>query len=728
MVSPDALEMVGPVKAVFSDAWYRASGMRPVLRAQVRIHRHTYRGQRWHVAQDLTTGQFLRFDAMAYRAISLMDGVRTVDEVWHILVSGHADEAPSQDDLIKLLTQLYQANLLRVDQRSDVTELVERGERNRWNKLKSMFMNPMSVRLPLFSPDKAMGVLVNAVPNWVWKLALALWAVLIVVGGVAVAMHWPALTDDLSAQVFTPEKLLWLVLIFPVLKAIHEFGHCLALKALGGTVHEVGLMFLIFVPVPYVEASQSYTFASKWQRMLVGAAGMIIEIGVAALCVLLWIDASPGVFKSVLHQVIILASVTTVIFNANPLLRFDGYYILSDWLEMPNLANRANQVVQSWVKRKLFGVEATPPQETPSEKRWLVPYALSSHVYRLIVTFTIVFMVAEHYLGVGLVLAGWSVWNSLLKPVYNFAQYLAVDPGLYGRRQRALGVTFLTLLTTGAMAFGLPVNSATNAQGVVWASEQSRVLVPVACFGDRQFVKAGERVKTGQPLFACLDPGYQAEVTREEARLDEFQRKSALARTVDRVQWSTSQSQVQLQGERLKRARQRAKETIVVSPHDGWFVPSSYALIEGRYLARGELIANVVEREHLSMMAVVPQGTVDLVRQQTVRVEARLAENIWKPYASQVLREVPAGQRELPSMALAIEGGGDIGLDPKAANNQKAPIALDHFFQFELAPTDGLLPEHLGGRVHVRFEHPPEPMAVQWYRTVRQMFIRRFAV
>jgi putative peptide zinc metalloprotease protein len=229
-------------------------------------------------------------------------------------------------------------------------------------------------------------------------------------------------------------------------------------------------------------------------------------------------------------------------------------------------------------------------------------------------------------------------------------------------------------------------------------------------------------------LFVCLDPGYQAEVTREEARLDEFQRKSALARTVDRGQWSTAQSQVQLQSERLKRARQRAKETIVVSPHDGWFVPSSHALIEGRYLARGELIANVVEREHLSMMAVVSQGTVDLVRQQTLSVEARLAENIWKPYPSQVLREVPAGLRELPSMALAIEGGGDIGLDPKAANNQKAPIALDHFFQFELVPSDALLPEHLGGRVHVRFEHPPEPMAMQWYRTARQMFIRRFAV
>lgn len=728
MVEADALEMVGTVKAVFSDAWYRTGALCPVLRAQVRIHRHTYRGQRWHVVQDLTTGQFLRFDPLAYHAISLMDGVRTVDQIWRHLVREHADEAPSQDDLIKLLTQLYQANLLRTDQRVDVTELVERGQRNRWNKLKSMFMNPMSVRLPLFSPDRFMGMVVSALPQWLWLTLFVLWAVLIAVGGVTVAMHWQALTDDLSAQVFTPEKMVGLLLIFPVLKAIHEFGHCLALKALGGTVHEVGLMFLIFVPVPYVEASQSYTFASKWQRMLVGAAGMIIEIGVASMCVLLWVDASDGVFKSVMHQTLILASVTTVIFNANPLLRFDGYYILSDWLEMPNLANRANAVVQSWVKRRLFGVEETPPKETVAEQRWLVPYAFASHIYRLTVTFSIVFLVAEHYLGVGLVLAGWSLWNSIFKPVFKYFQYLVMDPGLQGRRHRAVAVTGLTFVTTGALAFGVPVDSATNAEAVVWASEQSRIRVPVSCFGDRQFVKAGERVRTGQPLFVCSDPGYQAEVTREEARMDEAQRKSALARTVDRVQWSISQRQVQLQNDRLNRARERAKETVVVSPHDGWFVPASPALIEGRYLARGEVIANVVERQHLSMMAVVPQSAIDLVRQQTDEVQVRLAENIWQAYPSKILREVPAGMRELPSMALAIEGGGEIGLDPKAANQQKQPIALDHFFQFELVPIHDLLPEHLGGRAYVRFEHPAEPMAVQWYRKVRQMFIRRFAV
>lgn len=728
MVSLDFVEMVGPVKTVFSDAWYRAAPLKPVLRAQVRIHRHTYRGQRWHVVQDLTTGQFLRFDSMAYRAISLMDGERSVDEIWHILVRGHADDAPSQDDLIKLMTQLYQANLLRTDQRSDVTELVERGQRNRWNKLKSMFMNPLSVRLPLFSPDRELTVLVNAMPAWFWKLALALWAVLIGVGAFTAAMHWPALTDDLSAQVFTPDKLLWLVLIFPVLKAIHEFGHCLALKALGGTVHEVGVMFLIFVPIPYVEASQSYTFANKWQRMLVGAAGMVIEIGVAALCVLLWVDASAGVFKSVLHQVIILASVTTVVFNANPLLRFDGYYILSDWLEMPNMAGRANKVVQSWVKRRLFGVEENPPQETASELRWLVPYAFMSHIYRIFVTFTIVFLVAEHYLGVGLVLAGWSIWNSLLKPLYNYLQYLAMDVGLHGRRQRAVGITLLSFLATGAMAFGVPVDSATNAQGVVWASEQSKVLVPVACFGDRQYVKPGDRIQTGQPLFACIDPGYQSDVAKEQARLEEFERKTALARTVDRVQWATAQSQQQLQAERLKRARQRAKETVVVSPHDGWFVPVSTALIEGRYLSRGELIAHVVDQSHLSMMTVVDQASVDMVRQNTLSVEVRLDQNIWKTYTSQVLREVPSGLRELPSMALAMEGGGDIGIDPKAANDKRAPVAVDHFFQFELRPIEELLPESLGGRVYARFQHPPEPMAVQWYRVARQMFMKRFAI
>ena len=139
-----------------------------------------------------------------------------------------------------------------------------------------------------------------------------------------------------------------------------------------------------------------------------------------------------------------------------------------------------------------------------------------------------------------------------------------------------------------------------------------------------------------------------------------------------------------------------------------------------------EVIAHVIHKDHLSLKAVVGQAQVDLVRQSTQKVEVRLAEDVWNPFLANVKREVPSASRELPSKALSLEGGGDIGLDPQAANEQGKPIALDHFFQFELEPLDFALPERMGARAHVRFEHPPEPIALQWYREIRQMFLRRF--
>jgi putative peptide zinc metalloprotease protein len=716
------------MKPLFSDAWYRVASLRPSLRAQVRVHRHTYRGQRWHVVQDLTSGQFLRFDPVAYRAMALMDGMRTVDEVWKLLVSEFGDDSPSQDALMRLLTQLYRANLLITGEKVDVAELVERGSRTRWARIKAMFQNPMSIRVPLFSPDRAVGALVSPLGPVFWRLLLLGWLVLLGAGLLLVGRHWDALTSDISAQVFTPDKILGLVLIFPVLKAIHEFGHCIAIKALGGTVHEVGVMFLIFVPIPYVEASQSYTFASKWHRMLVGASGMMIELAVAAVAVMLWVDASEGLFKSVMHQVLILASVTTVFFNANPLLRFDGYYILSDWLEIPNLAARANALVQSWVRRRLFGVEEAPTQDTRGESAWMVPYAFGSFAYKCFITFSIVLLVAEQYLAVGLVLAAWSLWGFAVKPLGKYLQFLAMGPSLEGRRLRASSVTFVVVGTVVGLLAGVPVTSATNAEAVVWVPEQSRVRVPVSCFGDRLLARPGEHVSVGQPLFSCVDPVYQAELAFERARLEEIQFKQALARTVDRVQWNILQNHLKHQQERLALAQERARETVVLSPHAGRFVLRSPAVFEGQHLPRGEVVAHVIEQQRLTLLALVEQRDIDLVRQDTSGVRVRLTDRIFDELRANIAREVPSAARELPSLAFAIPGGGAIGLDPRQNEPGKPPVALDHYFQFELQPVDALLPERLGGRAFIRFEHSPEPLAQQWYRQVRQMFIRRFSV
>ena len=160
---------------------------------------------------------------------------------------------------------------------------------------------------------------------------------------VLAGVHWPELSENLADRVLAVENLLVMWLCFPVVKFLHELGHAYAVKNGGGEVHEMGIMLLVFTPVPYVDASAASGFRSKWRRALVGAAGMLTEILIAAVFIVVWVAAEPGWLRAIAFNVGLSAGVSTVIFNANPLLRFDGYYILSDLIEVPNLGARGNQ-------------------------------------------------------------------------------------------------------------------------------------------------------------------------------------------------------------------------------------------------------------------------------------------------------------------------------------------------------------------------------------------------
>ncbi len=152
-----------------------------------------------------------------------------------------------------------------------------------------------------------------------------------------------------------PENLLLMWLVFPVLKLCHEFGHAFAVKARGGEVHEMGVMLLVLTPVPYVDASSAWAFRSKWQRFAVGGAGMMVELFIASIALFLWLAVEPGMFRALLYNIMLIAGISTVLFNANPLLRFDGYYMLMDWLEIPNLRTRSTQYIIYLCEKYLFG-------------------------------------------------------------------------------------------------------------------------------------------------------------------------------------------------------------------------------------------------------------------------------------------------------------------------------------------------------------------------------------
>lgn len=713
-------------QSLFSTSWYRVAELRPRLRNHAQIHRHIYRGAVWYVLQNHSTGRFHRFTPVANLIIGLMDGRRSLQEIWDVACNRLGDEVPTQDEVIKLLSDLHRADVLQSDAPPDLHELQQRRRTHARMRLKQYIGNPLSLRFPLFDPDRLLDRLMPWVrPLLGWQSA-ALWLAAVGWALVLVAMHWQELSGDVVDRVFSVENLLLIWFVFPLIKGLHELGHAIATKADGGEVHEMGVMLLVLMPIPYVDASGATAFRDKRGRMLVGAAGMLVEVFIAALAVFAWVNLEPGVERSIAYNLILVAGVSTLLFNANPLLRYDGYYILSDWLEIPNLAQRANDYLGYLANRYLFGLEGgSSPVAAPGERGWFLFYALASFAYRMFMMVSIVLLVAGQFFFVGVVLAVWAFATMLAIPAAKKLHYLFASPRLDAHRRRALISSGAIALFAVALVGWLPAPSSTRAEGVVWAPEEAQVRSTVDCFLTRVAAVPGRPVRRGDLLIECEDPELAARTRVLQAQLDELDARYNASILTRRVQADMIAEQKAHLAAAMELALRRQTELQLRSPADGVFVMSDAVNAPGRFTQRGEVLAYVLDEAAAKVRVVVVQGEEDLVRQRTRRVEIRPAGRIGQPVSAQIRRQVPAATDELPSMTLSLQGGGKIGVDPSKPGDARA---IEKLFVLDLDLAPGAPASQIGGRIYVRFEHPAEPLADQWYREVRRVFLRRFNV
>jgi putative peptide zinc metalloprotease protein len=712
--------------SLFSNSWYRVAELKPRLRPHAQIHRQTFRGQLWYVLQDHQTGRFFRVSPAANRMLCLMDGRRALREVWDIAGEQSADDPPTQDETIQLLSQLHAADLLQGELPPDVAEIAERSQRADRRKLMQRLRNPMSMRLALFDPDKLLDAtlpLVRPLFSWVGFLA---WLALVLTGAVLAVLHWSELTSNVADRILVGQNIALIVCVYPLMKTLHELGHAYATKMWGGEVHEVGVMLLVFIPVPYVDASASAAFRQKRRRIVVGAAGIIVELALAAVAMIVWINASPGLGRAVAFNVILIGGVSTLFFNGNPLLRFDGYYILSDLIEIPNLAVRANSYLFFLVQRHLLGIDALDnPATAPGEAKWLVAYAILSFLYRMVVSFGIAVFLATRLFFVGIAMAIWAVVSIAALPMLKGIRFLATSPRLRGRRRRAITIVGGMAAVAGAILFLAPLPYATVAQGVVWIPNRAEVRAKAEGFVTEVLSQPGTAVSARRELVALEDPILSAKVAVTEAQLQEMQLRFDAVKQLDRVQAEVVQEQVQRLTSTLAAYRLRQQELTVSSEQDGRFVLPRADDLSGRFLKRGDLLGYVIGDNDLVVRVVVPQADVDLVRQRTGKVDAYFAENLDQPVPARIRREVPAAQNDVPSMALTTQGGGPIVLDP---SHPQKPQSLFSMFQFDVDLLEPVPPRMAGARVYVRFDHGREPLAFRLLRALRQFFLGQFHV
>ena len=705
--------------------WNQIAALTPRLQRHVDLYPQDYRGDRWYVLHNKANDTPIRFNEAAYACIGRLDGKLTVQENSDSTQIELGENAPNPQEMVMILAQLFCVGALGGGIPHGIGDFFSRllGGQTSVKKF-----NPLVLRLPLFDPDKLLNQMVVFVRPVFTRTALIIWALTVSIAALLAVVNLSSLTAAFNRDLLQPENLFGLVVLYIFVKLVHEFSHAFAIKMWGGEVHEMGVSLLVLVPVPHVDATASWAFRDKSKRVLVSAAGIMAELFVAALALFIWFSVEPGAVKDAAFNIALIASISTVLFNGNPLLRFDGYYMLQDYIEIPNLSTRSSRYYLYLIQRYLFGLQQTAsPQTADGEHLWFIFYGPVALIYRLMVMVAIGIFLIQEYLIIGIALAAWAISVQLLVPAIRGILFVVRGHQLAEVRARATGVCLVVVTVLVVVLGFVPLSLTTRADGVVWVPDQAQVFAQTEGFVEQLLVSSGDQVEPGDVLVKMRNPGLLGRLAVLEARRRELLARIWSEQFNEQVKAQISSSELKTIEYELESLRERVDGLVIKSNVSGTVVLLAENGLNGIYLRQGQLLGYVSKKDRLIVRAVVSQSDIGLLRRNVEGVEVRLVESRRHSIQARIIRETPAASLELPSAALGTLGGGSIAVDSQT-NEVNASKALKKHFQVDLELSAGVTVSGLGERAYILFNHGSEPIAQQWLRKARQLVLSQLAV
>jgi putative peptide zinc metalloprotease protein len=428
------------------------------LRPDLVVQPQFYEGMTHYVIKDPLALKYFRFKIEEYFLLQQFDGKQTLEDVKKAFERKYRPQTISIEDLTRFVAQLHEAGIVVIDSGEQAKVLIRRRKKNRWRKLWSFLANILFIKIPVIDPER---LLTRMYPYFRWIFSTAFIAVSVtsmLLAVTLVAGNWKTFYDKLPD--FQSFFNWWTIMSFwvclAVVKIIHEFGHGLTAKHFGGEVHEMGILFLVLTPALYCDVTDSWLLPNKWKRIWISAAGIYVECFLASIATFVWWYSQPGLLNSLAMATMFICSVNTILFNANPLLRYDGYYVLADWLEIPNLRIKSTQFFAYLIQEKVLGLEIPVQSYMPRSRRILfVTYAVASYIYRWFVTFAILWFLSQvlkpyKLESISYLLAAGSLVPLLGTPVYQIGKFLRT-PGRLRKvkkvRATAFAVAAIALIT-----------------------------------------------------------------------------------------------------------------------------------------------------------------------------------------------------------------------------------------------------------------------------------------
>ncbi len=635
---------------------------RPELRASLQQSD----GTPFFVVEDPVTGRFYRIGYHEWRFACCLDGKTRIDQAYRQFVRQRSGPSASVPDLPPeriepLCRWLFQNGLVcqvdkpSIDPRSSNMERTLR---------RSARLNPFFIKVPLVRPDRFLTMLA---PWFRWAMtwwSLVLWTVLCGAGLHAVYADMPRFLE--TARIFlSPNTWVYLWATWLLLKLFHETSHGIFCKLYGGYVSDGGVAFILFSPVAFVDVTSAWRFRSRWHRVVTSAAGMYAEFAIAAVAALVWRRTDSEIVSYVCHAVIMAASVTTVLFNGNPLMRFDGYYMLSDALDLPNLYVDGRLYAQSLGSRLFLGRSIAVRLPSGWRGLFVRGYGVAAAVWRVIVGVSMVIGAGALFHGAGLVIAAFGViaWWGI--PLLKLGRTMM---GTSSRQSAARRRFCITVATVCVLLIGVglaPWPGGMRVPAVVRYEPLKNLRAEVAGFVVSVHIKTGQPVAAGDLLVRLRNDDLRVESEQVDRELAQAEiRAQTLKRRREIGQYQGRLEQIKALKERQQHLRDQLARLEIRSPIDGHVVSNGVDSLVGLYVDVGRPILRVASESNKEIHVAIPEAFVESFVEsigQTPRVAIR-GETRSKRFG-ELLKVEPQATVRLRHPALGANNGGPLAVE-----------------------------------------------------------------
>lgn len=630
-----------------------SSSARPLRvrrRRDLVARRHHYQGRSYWIVKEPLGLRYFRFHEEEYSLLMMLDGRTSLDELKSRFETQFRPQKITLEELQQFIGMLHRSGLVTADAPGQDVQLLKRRRKQKRRQLLAKAANLLSIRFRGFDPERLLNAIYPKV-RWffsVWTVAICLCLGLAALMLVTVEFHEFRSRLPGFHDFFNFRNAFWLAITLGVTKVLHEFGHGLSCKHFGGECHEMGVMLLVLTPCLYCDVSDSWLLPSKWRRAAIGAAGMYVELVLASLATFIWWFTEPGLLHYTCLNIMFVCSVSTILFNINPLLRYDGYYILSDLFEIPNLRQKADQLLHRKLGQWLLGIEPSEDPFLPQQRPWLfAAYSVAAAVYRWFVLAAILWFLYQFFKPMGLESIGAtfalvSLASLVGMPLYKLGRFFYIPGRIEQVKKPRMYASLAVLTAVAAACFLIPLPQSVLCPLEIQPRDAQPVYVAVSDGGRlaEMLVRPGERVQKGQPLARLENLALEDELLRLEGLCAQFRRKLAALR-LERHRNPAAGGEIPQVEEALasleRQLAQRQEEhrrLIPTAPCDGFILPppersappagetdarswsgSPFDVVNlGAHLDEGTLLGYVGDPRSFTAMILLDQTQVELAR------------------------------------------------------------------------------------------------------------------